>query len=56
MLQNTSSTAAEESWPGQLEKEREFLSWCADHPNGREGISAFLEKRRPVYNSRERRA
>lgn len=40
----------------QLEKEREFLSWCADHPNGREGISAFLEKRRPVYNSRERRA
>lgn len=40
----------------QLEKEREFLAWCADHPNGREGINAFLEKRRPVYNSRERRA
>jgi len=37
----------------QLEKEREFLAWCADHPNGREGIKAFLEKRRPVYNSRE---
>jgi 2-(1,2-epoxy-1,2-dihydrophenyl)acetyl-CoA isomerase len=34
----------------QLEKERELLAWCADHPNGREGIKAFLEKRRPVYN------
>jgi 2-(1,2-epoxy-1,2-dihydrophenyl)acetyl-CoA isomerase len=40
----------------QLEKERDFLSWCADHPNGQEGIKAFLEKRSPVYNSRERRA
>ena len=37
----------------QLEKEREFLAWCADHPNGQEGIKAFLEKRNPVYNSRE---
>jgi 2-(1,2-epoxy-1,2-dihydrophenyl)acetyl-CoA isomerase len=34
----------------QLEKEREFLVWCADHPNGREGVKAFLEKRSPVYN------
>jgi 2-(1,2-epoxy-1,2-dihydrophenyl)acetyl-CoA isomerase len=34
----------------QLEKEREFLAWCANHPNGQEGIKAFLEKRRPVYN------
>jgi enoyl-CoA hydratase/carnithine racemase len=25
------------------------LSWCADHPNGREGVEAFLEKRKPVY-------
>lgn len=33
----------------QLEKERQFLAWCADHPNGREGISAFLEKRKPRY-------
>jgi len=37
----------------QLEKEREFLAWCADHPNGQEGIKAFLEKRNPVYNSRK---
>jgi len=37
------------SFETQLEKERETLSWCAEHPNGREGIAAFLEKRRPIY-------
>ena len=37
------------SLESQLEKEREALSWCADHPNGHEGIAAFLEKRKPVY-------
>ncbi|MBW1766303.1 MAG: enoyl-CoA hydratase/isomerase family protein [Deltaproteobacteria bacterium] len=37
------------SFETQLEKERELLSMCADHPNGREGIAAFLEKREPVY-------
>jgi 2-(1,2-epoxy-1,2-dihydrophenyl)acetyl-CoA isomerase len=38
------------SLEAQLEREREALSWCADHPNGQEGISAFLEKRKPVFN------
>jgi 2-(1,2-epoxy-1,2-dihydrophenyl)acetyl-CoA isomerase len=33
-----------------LEKEREALSQCSIHPNGREGVAAFLEKRKPVYN------
>ena len=37
------------SFETQLEKEREILSWCADQPNGREGVEAFLEKRKPVY-------
>jgi len=37
------------SFETQLEKERETLSWCADQPNGREGVEAFLEKRKPVY-------
>ncbi|MBW2005920.1 MAG: enoyl-CoA hydratase/isomerase family protein [Deltaproteobacteria bacterium] len=37
------------SFETQLEKERDTLSWCADHPNGQEGIRAFLEKRKPVY-------
>jgi 2-(1,2-epoxy-1,2-dihydrophenyl)acetyl-CoA isomerase len=37
------------SFETQLEKERRYLAWCADHANGREGISAFLEKRKPRY-------
>jgi 2-(1,2-epoxy-1,2-dihydrophenyl)acetyl-CoA isomerase len=37
------------SFETQLENEREILSWCADQPNGREGVEAFLEKRKPVY-------
>jgi 2-(1,2-epoxy-1,2-dihydrophenyl)acetyl-CoA isomerase len=43
----TDSFAA--SFEAQLEKERELLAWCADHPNGIEGITAFMEKRKPVY-------
>ena len=37
------------SFETQLEKEREILSWCADQPNGQEGVEAFLKKRKPVY-------
>jgi len=37
------------SFENQLERERDSLSWCADHPNGHEGIAAFLEKRKPTY-------
>ncbi len=33
----------------QLEKERKAISWCSEHPNGKEGILSFLEKRKPVY-------
>ncbi|MDZ7698285.1 MAG: enoyl-CoA hydratase/isomerase family protein [Deltaproteobacteria bacterium] len=32
-----------------LENERRLLSWCADQPAGREGIAAFLEKRKPRF-------
>jgi len=35
----------------QLEKERDLLSLCAEHPDGREGITAFMEKRRPVFKN-----
>lgn len=36
----------------QLELEREGISDCAAHPNGEEGIEAFVEKRKPnFYNT-----
>jgi 2-(1,2-epoxy-1,2-dihydrophenyl)acetyl-CoA isomerase len=33
----------------QLELERQGISDCARHPNGQEGIRAFVEKRKPVF-------
>jgi len=33
-----------------IERERLGLSSCADHPDGREGLRAFSEKRKPVFN------
>jgi len=33
----------------QLELERQGISDCARHPNGQEGIKAFLENRKPVF-------
>jgi 2-(1,2-epoxy-1,2-dihydrophenyl)acetyl-CoA isomerase len=33
----------------QLELERQGISACASHPNGREGVQAFVEKRKPVF-------
>ncbi len=33
----------------QLELERKGLSACGRHPDGREGISAFMEKRKPDF-------
>lgn len=36
----------------QLENERHLLSWAAEQPGGREGITAFLEKRKPVFDRR----
>ena len=35
----------------QLELERQGISNCAAHPDGREGIRAFVEKRRPDFPS-----
>jgi len=34
----------------QLELERQGISACAAHPNGQEGIRAFVEKWRPVFS------
>ena len=35
----------------QLELERAALEACADHPDGREGLAAFSEKRKPKYGA-----
>jgi 2-(1,2-epoxy-1,2-dihydrophenyl)acetyl-CoA isomerase len=37
------------SFESQLELERAALEACADHPDGREGLAAFSEKRKPKY-------
>lgn len=46
LLTNSFDTPLE----GQLEKERQGLVSCVSHPDGVEGIHAFLEKRAPQYN------
>jgi 2-(1,2-epoxy-1,2-dihydrophenyl)acetyl-CoA isomerase len=33
----------------QLELERQGISACAGHPDGQEGIKAFVEKRKPIF-------
>jgi 2-(1,2-epoxy-1,2-dihydrophenyl)acetyl-CoA isomerase len=38
------------SFERQLELERAALRSCAAHPDGVEGIQAFLDKRKPVFN------
>lgn len=38
------------SFEAQLEHERAALRACAAHPEGKEGVKAFLEKRKPVFN------
>ena len=37
------------SFETHLENERAALEACADHPDGREGLSAFSEKRKPRF-------
>jgi len=37
------------SFETQMESERAALEACADHPDGREGLSAFAQKRKPQF-------
>lgn len=34
----------------QLEQERRLLSAAADHPDGQEGLRAFVQKRKPKFD------
>lgn len=40
------------SFETQIERERQALSACAGHSEGKEGLMAFAEKRKPVFCSR----
>jgi len=33
----------------QIERERQALSACAGHSEGKEGLMAFAEKRKPIF-------
>jgi 2-(1,2-epoxy-1,2-dihydrophenyl)acetyl-CoA isomerase len=38
------------AFEAQIERERLGLSSCAAHPDGQEGLKAFKEKRKPIFN------
>jgi 2-(1,2-epoxy-1,2-dihydrophenyl)acetyl-CoA isomerase len=40
------------AFESQLEKERSGICSCADHPDGKEGLKAFAEKRKPVFTNK----
>ena len=46
LLTDSFSTAFE----AQIERERVGLCSCAAHPDGKEGLQAFVDKRRPVFD------
>jgi 2-(1,2-epoxy-1,2-dihydrophenyl)acetyl-CoA isomerase len=36
----------------QMERERMGISQCGAHPDGREGLKAFAEKRKPIFHAK----
>jgi 2-(1,2-epoxy-1,2-dihydrophenyl)acetyl-CoA isomerase len=49
MVKNLVNDSYNRSLEATLEKERKGLGDCGIHPDGLEGINAFLEKRKPVF-------
>jgi len=41
------------AFEAQMELERSALRCCADHPHGKEGLRAFVEKRKPVFSDKK---
>lgn len=39
------------AFEAQIEHERLGLCSCAEHPDGKEGLQAFMDKRKPVFRS-----
>ena len=37
------------AFEAQIERERLGLCSCAEHPDGKEGLQAFVDKRKPVF-------
>ena len=44
------NTSFETTLETQLERERQALVSCVNHPDGLEGMTAFKEKRQPRFN------
>jgi 2-(1,2-epoxy-1,2-dihydrophenyl)acetyl-CoA isomerase len=40
------------SFETQIERERRGLFHCAAHPDGKEGLRAFTEKRKPAFTTK----
>ena len=38
------------AFESHIERERLGLRSCAEHPDGKEGLQAFVDKRKPVFN------
>lgn len=49
-VKNLLNDSFDQSFESTLEAERNGLSLCGNHADGKEGINAFTEKRKPVFN------
>jgi 2-(1,2-epoxy-1,2-dihydrophenyl)acetyl-CoA isomerase len=50
VLKRTIYNAAELTWPQALDDIAARTAWTDYHPDAREGIAAFQQKREPAFN------